>query len=49
MRRRGSSSQSDVDTDDRLLRLIGDTEGLMELDEFGHELLHAVHRAVPAD
>ena len=21
----------------------------MEVDEFGHELLHAVHRAVPAD
>jgi DNA-binding CsgD family transcriptional regulator len=36
-------------SDDRLLRLIGDTEGLMEIDEFGHELLHAVHRAVPSD
>jgi DNA-binding NarL/FixJ family response regulator len=36
-------------SDDRLLRLIGDTEGLMEIAEFGHELLHAVHRAVPSD
>jgi DNA-binding CsgD family transcriptional regulator len=33
-------------SDDRLLRLIGDTEGLLEVDEFGHELLHALHRAV---
>jgi DNA-binding CsgD family transcriptional regulator len=38
-----------VVSDDRLLRLIGDTEGLMELEEFAHELLHAVHRAVPSD
>jgi len=38
-----------VVSDDRLLRLIGDTEGLMEIEEFGHELLHAVHRAVPSD
>jgi DNA-binding CsgD family transcriptional regulator len=36
-------------SDDRLLRLIGDTEGLMEIGEFGRELLRAVHRAVPSD
>jgi DNA-binding CsgD family transcriptional regulator len=34
---------------DRLLTLIGDTEGLLEVEEFRYELLHAVHRAVPSD
>lgn len=35
--------------DDRLLELIGDTYGLLELDEFRAELLPALRRAVPAD
>ncbi len=33
----------------RLLELIGDTQGLVEIDEFRHELLNALRRAVPAD
>jgi DNA-binding CsgD family transcriptional regulator len=33
----------------RLLELIGDTQGLVEIDEFRQELLHALRRAVPAD
>jgi DNA-binding CsgD family transcriptional regulator len=33
----------------RLLELIGDTQGLVEIDEFRRELLHALRRAVPAD
>jgi hypothetical protein len=36
-------------TDKRLLELIGDTQGLLELDEFRTELLPALRRAVPAD
>jgi DNA-binding CsgD family transcriptional regulator len=32
-----------------LLELIGDMQGLLDLDEFRLELLHAVRRAVPAD
>jgi DNA-binding CsgD family transcriptional regulator len=32
-----------------LLELIGDMQGLLELDEFRLELLHAVRRAVPSD
>jgi DNA-binding CsgD family transcriptional regulator len=32
-----------------LLELIGDTQGLLELDEFRHELLSALQRAVPSD
>jgi DNA-binding CsgD family transcriptional regulator len=35
--------------DHRLLELIGDTQGLVEIDEFRHELVHALRRAVPAD
>lgn len=35
--------------DDRLLELIGDTHGLLELDEFRVEVLAALRRAVPAD
>ena len=38
-----------IASDDRLLELIGDTEGLLEIDEFRHGLLGALHRAVPAD
>lgn len=33
----------------RLLELIGDTQSLVEIDEFRHELVHALRRAVPAD
>jgi AraC-like DNA-binding protein len=33
----------------RLLELIGDTIGLLEIDEFRHDLLDALRRAVPAD
>jgi DNA-binding CsgD family transcriptional regulator len=33
----------------RLLELIGDTQGLVEIDEFRQELVHALRRAVPAD
>jgi DNA-binding CsgD family transcriptional regulator len=33
----------------RLLELIGDTQGLVEIDEFRQELIHALRRAVPAD
>jgi DNA-binding CsgD family transcriptional regulator len=33
----------------RLLELIGDTQGLAEIDEFRRELIHALRRAVPAD
>jgi DNA-binding CsgD family transcriptional regulator len=33
----------------RLLQLIGDTQGLVKIDEFRGELLHALRRAVPAD
>jgi DNA-binding CsgD family transcriptional regulator len=32
-----------------LLELIGDTQSLVEIDEFRHELIHALRRAVPAD
>jgi DNA-binding CsgD family transcriptional regulator len=32
-----------------LLELIGDMQGLLDLDEFRAELLHAVRRAVPAE
>jgi DNA-binding CsgD family transcriptional regulator len=32
-----------------LLELIGDTQGLVPIDEFRHELVHALRRAVPAD
>lgn len=35
--------------DRRLLDLIGDTQGLVEIDGFLQELLHALRRAVPAD
>jgi DNA-binding CsgD family transcriptional regulator len=35
--------------DDRLLELIGDTHGLLELEEFRVEVLAALRRAVPAD
>jgi DNA-binding CsgD family transcriptional regulator len=35
--------------DDRLLELIGDTAGLLELAEFRVEVLAALRRAVPAD
>ena len=34
---------------DRLLQLIGDAVGLLEIDEFRHGLLDALRRAVPAD
>lgn len=33
----------------RLLTLIADTAGLLEINAFRHELLHALRRAVPAD
>jgi DNA-binding CsgD family transcriptional regulator len=33
----------------RLLELIGDTQGLVEIDEFRHELFQALKRAVPSD
>ncbi len=36
-------------TSERLLELIGDTHGLLDIDEFRGELLPAVRRAVPAD
>jgi DNA-binding CsgD family transcriptional regulator len=36
-------------SDDRLLQLIGDTVGLLEIEEFGRELLVALHRAVRSD
>jgi len=36
-------------SDERLLELIGDTGGLLEIEEFRHELLDALRRAVPAD
>ncbi len=35
--------------DDRLLELIGDTHGLMEIGEFRVELLAALRRAIPVD
>jgi DNA-binding CsgD family transcriptional regulator len=35
--------------DRRLLELIGDMQGLLELHEFRHELLPALRRAVPCD
>ena len=36
-------------TDHGLLELIGDTHGLLDIDEFRWELLHAVRRAVSSD
>jgi DNA-binding CsgD family transcriptional regulator len=38
-----------MSTDRALLELIGDVQGLLELDEFRLELLPALRRAVPAD
>jgi len=38
-----------MSTGDALLELIGDTQGLLELDDFRLELSHALRRAVPAD
>jgi DNA-binding NarL/FixJ family response regulator len=35
--------------DPRLLELIGDLQGILELSEFRIELLHALRRALPAD
>ncbi len=35
--------------DERLLELIGDVAGLLELDEFRHGLIAALRRAVPSD
>jgi DNA-binding CsgD family transcriptional regulator len=46
---RSSSQPDSVVSDRRLLELIGDTGGLLEIEEFGHELLQALHRAVPSD
>jgi DNA-binding CsgD family transcriptional regulator len=43
-----SASETRPDRD-RLLELIGDTESLLEIEQFRHELLHAIVRAVPAD
>ncbi len=37
-----------VESDPRLLELIGDTVSLLGIEEFRHELLHALRRAVPA-
>jgi DNA-binding CsgD family transcriptional regulator len=33
----------------RLLDLVGDVQGLLDIDEFRHGLLDALHRAVPSD
>lgn len=44
----GSGDES-VSSDDRLLRLIGDTGALLEIVEFRHELLLALHRTLSAD
>jgi len=47
-----SSSPAKLDTvarEGRLLSLIADTAGLLEINEFRHELLHALRGAVPAD
>jgi DNA-binding CsgD family transcriptional regulator len=38
-----------MEVDDRLLELIGDMHGLLELEEFRVEVLTAVRRAVPAE
>lgn len=44
-----SSALDTVGSDRRLLELIGDAAGLLEIDEFRHGLLDALRRAVPAD
>ncbi len=43
------STHEEVPNADRLLQLIGDTEGLVEIPEFHRELLDALRRAVPCD